>query len=695
MTDDINPSAIKRTQDTLGKYVKRPNLTDKLLKKPPFRFLHDVFNAVIRDTGCFVGLYTQEELTYENIKDRDDKMKFLQKMIDVVIRTSKIVAGHEPEKTNELLQLMGEIIEKNLDWQAAVEKVLAGKTPQKETPRKPKDNTNKTTKDTKTKDKSKEKESKNKDPKAIKTTSNSKTVTPVNKDEKTKINKTKDKISTKPMTKEKSSKASKEPDKPLKKSTKETSNGKLKLNKTESIVSSKSPSTANTQESKEQLKSKEKEFECKHEEENVQTKEPELINATAREISNSRIHNEISNINKISDSAVIQQDSLPQDHSEEVPKITEKPKKSSAKSRKSSAQNKMVESFGEKIQDKGIKILELTNQEKSESSETAATASLKQETSTSSINPQPQHPQQQQSQKHENINSNQSQSPTSPPQPQSQKQSSPPVSLTNELKGESTFTRENSKESSSNQSSLVNRPRTSLRPPSARPPSARPGAPRRRDKNIEIILQPNDQIKMSNIQVKLETFGDLDDDGENLVIIENPNTNDYTNNQQTNLTESEKIMQDAAIEQGHLVQQILETQKELVQGPNDGNNQQKSDKDSTNGSVLRQTSAHHMNNLREVIQNLTKSINPLGKLMDFIPEDIDAMQLEFTMWRDAYTQAANELKREKSLTESVTEPMKNQLLQIEANILEYMEMIDASRVKILQNSEKIMKMLTS
>lgn len=48
-----------------------------------------------------------------------------------------------------------------------------------------------------------------------------------------------------------------------------------------------------------------------------------------------------------------------------------------------------------------------------------------------------------------------------------------------------------------------------------------------------------------------------------------------------------------------------------------------------------------------------------------------------------------------SLTESATEPMKNQLVQIEANILEYMEMIDASRVKIVQNNDKIFKMLAT
>lgn len=46
MATDLDPIIIKRTQDSLGKYVKKPHLTEKLLKKPPFGFLHDVFRVV-------------------------------------------------------------------------------------------------------------------------------------------------------------------------------------------------------------------------------------------------------------------------------------------------------------------------------------------------------------------------------------------------------------------------------------------------------------------------------------------------------------------------------------------------------------------------------------------------------------------------------------------------------------------------
>ena len=64
----VSTAVIKKTQESLGKYVKKPPLTEKLLNKPPFRFLHDVITALIRETGILEGLYTDSESKSENVK---------------------------------------------------------------------------------------------------------------------------------------------------------------------------------------------------------------------------------------------------------------------------------------------------------------------------------------------------------------------------------------------------------------------------------------------------------------------------------------------------------------------------------------------------------------------------------------------------------------------------------------------------
>ena len=48
------------------------------------------------------------------------------------MRPSKIVAGHEAEKTNEFLQTLAKVVQKKLDTKDAVSKVLAGEKPPKE-----------------------------------------------------------------------------------------------------------------------------------------------------------------------------------------------------------------------------------------------------------------------------------------------------------------------------------------------------------------------------------------------------------------------------------------------------------------------------------------------------------------------------------------------------------------------------------
>lgn len=46
--------------------------------------MYNFLLQVIRDTNFLDGLFTPDELQAENIKDREAKMKFLQKLIDTI-----------------------------------------------------------------------------------------------------------------------------------------------------------------------------------------------------------------------------------------------------------------------------------------------------------------------------------------------------------------------------------------------------------------------------------------------------------------------------------------------------------------------------------------------------------------------------------------------------------------------------------
>lgn len=119
----------------------------------------------------------------------------------------------------------------------------------------------------------------------------------------------------------------------------------------------------------------------------------------------------------------------------------------------------------------------------------------------------------------------------------------------------------------------IPRPRTSLRPPSVRPASARPGAPRRRDRNVEIILQPDGNMPKPGVNIKVDHLNvELDDDGENLVIIE-----DSSNQSNDNKFGIDTVIENEDEQQGHLVQQILETQKEFLKIDEDANEKRRTE----------------------------------------------------------------------------------------------------------------------
>merc|ERR1712216_523827 len=80
----MDDSIAERTQELYASLIKKPQLKPKLLNKPPFRFLHDIFSELTRATGFAEGLFQGGELDAATIKDKDSKIGYLQKMLDYV-----------------------------------------------------------------------------------------------------------------------------------------------------------------------------------------------------------------------------------------------------------------------------------------------------------------------------------------------------------------------------------------------------------------------------------------------------------------------------------------------------------------------------------------------------------------------------------------------------------------------------------
>ena len=92
--------------------LQKPKFNQKLLTKPPFRYLHDIYTNTAAATGFGQGLFEGDELNAKAITEKDAKISFLTKLIsltegvlgeEIDVKPNKIVAGHEPEKTNVFL----------------------------------------------------------------------------------------------------------------------------------------------------------------------------------------------------------------------------------------------------------------------------------------------------------------------------------------------------------------------------------------------------------------------------------------------------------------------------------------------------------------------------------------------------------------------------------------------------------------
>lgn len=534
----MDPRIVKKTQDTLGKIIKKPPLTEKLLSKPPFRFLHDITTSVIKTTGFMNGLYKEEELNSENVKDKDSKIAFLQKAIDFTamvtgksmsVKPAKIVAGHEPEKTNEFLQCLAAAINKGVDNDEYVAKMNKGGGEPKEEKR----------------DKSKE--------------------------------------GSREDRKKRDSEDKKDRDK-----------------------------SASREKSRERHRDKEdrhKDREDRHRDKEDRHRDDE---------------------------------------------DRHKDKKDRHRDKESRHKDK-DEDKEDRHKDREERHRERKERKKHQDEESKENDPSQ-------------------------MNGEKEESPTKLARPSSAKGSrrrreedEPPKTMMATEGGDDNLP-----------------PQVSASRSLARPSSARPAPPRRKQEVME--NEPAMRLgsgKPSNVIV--DGGRDSEEEEDETFMVE-----ETAAPQEPEQAPPPQQDDDEDEDHGGLVKKMLETKKELESGSQVKKTEIERPKiTDAQRMKQRQQVQKEIDKLRVSIQTLTRSANPLGKVMDYVQEDLDSMQKELQRWKQENKEHALELKREKSITDKAIEPLRAQLTEVDQAIKDQLDLIAAVKSNIIRNDQKIDKMLRS
>ncbi|XP_027961016.1 TRAF3-interacting protein 1 isoform X2 [Eumetopias jubatus] len=683
----MNAAVVKRTQEALGKVIRRPPLTEKLLSKPPFRYLHDIITEVIRMTGFMKGLYTDAELKSDNVKDKDAKISFLQKAIDVVVMVSgeplsakpaRIVAGHEPERTNELLQRIGKCCLSKLSSDEAVKRVLAGekgdlkgrtsltskaqeldnKNAREEEPRVHKDKEDKRNSDINERSTSRDQKQKEE----VREESEAK------EKEKTKEN---DRDRHKDPERDRHREGERE--RARNRAKQDRDRGDRDRDRDLARAGEKrSESGKEKERAKERDRERERDKARGRDRRRVQDgghsrgpdreKARELGNPDGKSSSSGEVSKKLPD-GSLKDSKAETETEISTRASRSV---TTKPSKRRSKN---SVEGRKEDTISAKMLDPVVSGL---NHEADQETATSEIGTKEANTNSASVSDE-----NSASLWRENVE----------PEPAVKQKGGSPSDAEGEG-GPSGPEKPEASESSELPSEL---PANIRRIP--RPGSARPAPPRVKHQDSVETLTPDRTGSGKLVASVIVDAQNSDNEADDQFVVE-------AAPQLPEMSELEMVpVVDVEAEEKHggLVKKILETKKDyekLQQAPRPGEKEKslvfesawKKEKDIVSKEIEK---------LRVSIQTLCKSALPLGKIMDYIQEDVDAMQNELQLWHSENKQHAEALQKEQSITDCAVEPLKAELAEVEQLIKDQQGRICAVKANILKNEEKIQKMVYS
>ncbi|XP_059962305.1 TRAF3-interacting protein 1 isoform X11 [Mesoplodon densirostris] len=681
----MNAAVVKRTQEALGKVIRRPPLTEKLLNKPPFRYLHDIITEVIRMTGFMKGLYTDAEMKSDNVKDKDAKISFLQKAIDVVVMVSgepllakpaRIVAGHEPERTNELLQRIGNCCLSKLSSDDAVKRVLAGEKAETKgrssLTSKPQELDNKNAREDASRVCKDKEDRRNSEINERNTSGGRK-----QKEELKEESKPREKERDKEKAKENDRDRHKDPERDkYHEGGRERAKNRARLERDRDKDAERERERKNEGgKEKEKWKDRERERERDkgRERERQRARNGEHPRDPEREESHER--------------------EKPGRKSSTSGEMSKKSSDGSFKDSKAETETEISTRASRSVTAKTPKRRSKDSEEGRRDSRTSENnLSPEKERNSSCSKAKKEHTGKQLGRKEDDV---------------SAKILDPIVSGLNNEPDQETTTSEMGDSPSDAEGDVgpsgqekCEVPENSELPgelPAAvrripRPGSARPAPPRvRRQESAEVLTTDRTGSGKAISNVIVESQNSDNEDADEFVVEAAPQLSEMSELEMVQAVELEDE------KHGGLVQKILETKKDyekLQQSPKPGEKEKllvfesawKKEKDIVSKEIEK---------LRGSIQTLCRSALPLGKIMDYIQEDVDAMQKELQLWYSENRQHAEALQKEQSITDCALEPLEAELAELEQLVRDQQDRICAVKASILTNEEKIQKMVHS
>ncbi|XP_074950254.1 TRAF3-interacting protein 1 isoform X1 [Phalacrocorax aristotelis] len=665
----MNEAVVRRTQESLGQVIRKPPLTDRLLSKPPFRYLHDVITEVIRVTGFMKGLYTDFELKSENVKDKDAKISFLQKAIDAVVmvtgeplsvKPARVVAGHEPEKTNEFLQAIGKCCLNKLSSDVAVRKILAGERADAKGKPPSSKSRDKESRESKTEEQKSHRDKEGRGDTEIKDRSSS-------RDRKPKGDLKESEEREKQCDKQKDNEDRyKDPDRDT---FKEGEKRERERNKSRT-----------TKQGKETEENKRKgDVEREDDLEHDKGQEREKKNEGGREKDRLK--------GRDKDKARDRERGKDRDRGKDRERDRERDREKDGEHLREHGKDKAEKKSADSEESMLRKTQRSTKDSKCQpDNESESSAGISRQPSTKGSR-QRSRPGGEGTVEMKSVADKISEESVAKLQEKTE-----PGLAVKQKEGEAEHMAPEKPAVSENGEVPNDLPPRSIERRIPRPSSARPAPPRvkRQDSTEALLPERSGSGKtVSNVIVDQQISDDDDDQFVVEAALPLPEMPEMEMEPDVELVEDEK--------HGGLVKRILESKKdyEASQKSSKMSEREKPFLSEAARKKERDLVAKEIEKFQVSIQTLCRSALTLGRIMDYIQEDMDAMKNELQMWRHENRQHAEALQKEQSITDNAVEPLKADLAELEQLIKDQQDKICAVKANILKNEEKIRRMVLS